>query len=405
MTKLPVSWQRGKIGNYCVNVEKIEPVQLGRSSFRYIDIGSLEANSGSLENVSVIPTKDAPGRARQLVKSGDSLFATVRPYMKKIAYITDPYSGEIASTGFCVLRPKPETLQPKFLYFFLQCDEFLDQVLPLQRGVSYPAIRDNDLKNAIVPIPPLIEQLKIVENLEDHLSRLDAVLDHLQQAKVKAAQFRRSLLQVAFTGNLGSDETRLVDDLPIGWERTRMGEIGRYLNGKAFKSQDWKTSGRPIIRIQNLTGSGTEFNYFNGEIEDRYLVQPGDLLFSWSATLGTYIWNGPEAVLNQHIFKVESLIDKKFHRHLLDFKIQEMHSQTHGSGMVHITKKIFDAIEVNIPPLPEQHKIVEILEDHLSRLDACVALADEMEKQSAGLRRSLLQAAFTGQLSNEVASV
>jgi type I restriction enzyme S subunit len=82
-----------------------------------------------------------------------------------------------------------------------------------------------------------------------------------------------------------------------------------------------------------------------------------------------------------------------------------MYSQTHGSGMVHITKKSFDAIEVNIPTLPEQHKIVEILEDHLSRLDASIALADAMEKQSAGLRRSLLQAAFTGQLTKEVASV
>jgi type I restriction enzyme S subunit len=63
------------------------------------------------------------------------------------------------------------------------------------------------------------------------------------------------------------------------------------------------------------------------------------------------------------------------------------------------------AWKIPLPPLPEQHKIVEILEDHLSRLDASIALADAMEKQSAGLRRSLLQAAFTGQLTKEVASV
>ena len=186
--------------------------------------------------------------------------------------------------------------------------------------------------------------------------------------------------------------------LPKGWKRTEMGEIGRYLNGKAFKSQDWKSTGRPIIRIQNLTGSGTEFNYYQGEVEDRYVVQPGDLLFSWSATLGTYIWNGLEAVLNQHIFKVESNIDKRFHRHLLDFKIQEMQSQTHGSGMVHITKKTFDAIEVNIPPITEQHKIVELLEDHLSRLDAALADVKQAKIKASQFRRSLLQAAFTGNL-------
>ena len=189
--------------------------------------------------------------------------------------------------------------------------------------------------------------------------------------------------------------------LPKGWKRTEMGEIGRYLNGKAFKSQDWKSTGRPIIRIQNLTGSGTEFNYYQGEVEDRYVVQPGDLLFSWSATLGTYIWNGPEAVLNQHIFKVESNIDKRFHRHLLDFKIQEMQSQTHGSGMVHITKKSFDAIEVNIPPIDEQRKIVELLEDHLSRLDAALADVKQAKLKAAQFRRSLLQAAFTGKLDSD----
>lgn len=185
---------------------------------------------------------------------------------------------------------------------------------------------------------------------------------------------------------------------PKNWEKTKMGDIGRYLNGKAFKSEEWKSTGRPIIRIQNLTGSGSEYNYFQGEVEDRYVVMPGDLLFSWSATLGTYIWQGPEAVLNQHIFKVESYIDKKFHRYLLDFKIQEMQSQTHGSGMVHITKKSFDAIEVHIPPIDEQHKIVELLEDHLSRLDAALADVKQAKLKTTQFRRSLLQAAFTGNL-------
>jgi restriction endonuclease S subunit len=181
-----------------------------------------------------------------------------------------------------------------------------------------------------------------------------------------------------------------MSDLPNSWSQTTLGEIGRYLNGKAFKATDWKTSGRPIIRIQNLTGSGAEFNYFQGEIEDRYIVKSGDLLFSWSATLGTYIWKGPEAVLNQHIFKVESQIDPRFHRYLLDFKIQEMYANTHGSGMVHITKKTFEAIQVFVPPLPEQHKIVEILENHISRLDVALADVKQAKVKAAQFRRSFI---------------
>ncbi|MGI8794614.1 MAG: restriction endonuclease subunit S [Acidimicrobiales bacterium] len=166
---------------------------------------------------------------------------------------------------------------------------------------------------------------------------------------------------------------------PNGWRRTTLGDLGRYLNGRAFKKDEWRPSGRPIIRIQNLTGSSEVFNYFQGEVEDRYVVRPGDLLVSWAATLGAYFWQGPEAVLNQHIFKVESNIDPKFHKYLLDHKLEELIRHTHGSGMVHITRGKFDTLPVVIPPLDEQRRIVDLLEDHLSRLDAA----------DAGLRTSL----------------
>jgi type I restriction enzyme S subunit len=216
----------------------------------------------------------------------------------------------------------------------------------------------------------------------------------------KAAQFRRSLLHAAFTGALTGHDVG-DGELPEGWKSLSMGEIGRYLNGFAFNSKTWSTKGRPIVRIQNLTGSGSDFNFFDGEIEDRYVVRNGDLLFSWSATLGVYVWGGPEAVLNQHIFKVESNIDPNFHRYLLENTIAVMTQQTHGSGMVHITKKKFEAIPIQVPPLPEQHQIVAILEEQLSRLDAALAVADTIEKRSAALRRSLLHAAFTGKLTEQ----
>jgi len=161
-----------------------------------------------------------------------------------------------------------------------------------------------------------------------------------------------------------------VNQLPGGWSPTTLGALGRYLNGRAFKKSEWREHGRPIIRIQNLTGSGESFNYFQGDVEDRYVARPGDLLVSWAATLGAFIWNGPEAVVNQHIFKVESNIDVRFHKYLLDHKLKELMRHTHGSGMVHITRSKFDSVPVAIPRLEEQRRIVEMLEDRLSRLDA-----------------------------------
>lgn len=198
----PSTWSRVPIGELCVAVEKVEPLTLGREEFKYVDIGSLEPSSSSLENVLSISTVNAPGRARQLIRYGDSVFATVRPYMKKVAYIPEEFDGEIASTGFCVLRPVKERVHSKFLFYFLLSDELLDQVLPLQRGVSYPAIRDKDLKSALISVPPLKEQLRIVDILEGHLSRLDTSVSMADSLEKQSAGLRRSLLQAAFTGQL-----------------------------------------------------------------------------------------------------------------------------------------------------------------------------------------------------------
>jgi type I restriction enzyme S subunit len=186
----------------CRSVSKIDPINLGRDSFKYVDIGSLEPSSSSLENIEAIQTTDAPGRARQLLAVGDSIFATVRPYMKKVAYISQEFDGEIASTGFCVLRPIEEQLHAKYLFYFLLSDDLLDQVLPLQRGVSYPAIRDNDLRNAFIPLPPISEQQRIVAILEDYFSRMEATTKIADDMEKQAAALRRSLLQAAFTGQL-----------------------------------------------------------------------------------------------------------------------------------------------------------------------------------------------------------
>lgn len=137
--------------------------------------------------------------------------------------------------------------------------------------------------------------------------------------------------------------------VPDGWRATTLGDLGQYLNGRAFKTTEWSKSGRPIIRIQDLTGSHRSPNYFEGEVEDRYVVRPGEFLISWSATLGAYIWDGPEAVLNQHIFKVESNIDKEFHYYLVRERIAELERNAHGSGMVHVTKGVFENTPVAVP--------------------------------------------------------
>jgi len=190
-----------------------------------------------------------------------------------------------------------------------------------------------------------------------------------------------------------------------GWKSSTLGELGRYMNGRAFKKSEWRDRGRPIIRIQNLTGSRAAFNYFQGDVEDRYVARSGDLLVSWAATLGAFIWSGPEAVVNQHIFKVESNIDVRFHKYLLDYKLEELMRHTHGSGMVHITRGKFDSLPVSIPHSEgEQRRIVEILEDHLSRLDAADTLIHDVRRRALMLRASGRLQAFEHLLRHGVAT-
>ena len=100
------------------------------------------------------------------------------------------------------------------------------------------------------------------------------------------------------------DVTKLND-----WEIINLGDAATFINGYAFKPTDWSSNGLEIIRIQNLTKGSSDINYFSGEIGDRYKVKYGDLLISWSATLGIYLWKGEDAWLNQHLFKV--VFDKK----------------------------------------------------------------------------------------------
>lgn len=196
-------------------------------------------------------------------------------------------------------------------------------------------------------------------------------------------------------------ERAVSDDLivPEGWSPTTLGQLGRYLNGHAFKTSEWSKTGRPIIRIQDLTGSNRNPNYFDGEVEDRYVVRPGDFLISWSATLGAYIWDGPEAVLNQHIFKVESTIDKRFHYHLVRERIAELERNAHGSGMVHVTKGIFDRTPVAVPDDPVVQRLLADVIDRADTLHGSSAAHLAVARRAVErFRKAVLAAACSGRL-------
>ena len=191
------------------------------------------------------------------------------------------------------------------------------------------------------------------------------------------------------------------NSLPEGWVWSTLGDVAEYINGRAFKPTEWEDVGRPIIRIQNLTGSSETLNRSSKPVEEKFIVQDGDLLISWSATLGAFIYHGEEAILNQHIFKVKPNINKLFLYYLVIAFIQDLKSQVHGSGMQHITKGKFEATQIPLPPPTEQERIVTRIEEVFTQLEAGVAELQNAKAQLKRYRAAVLKSALEGELTRE----
>lgn len=145
-----------------------------------------------------------------------------------------------------------------------------------------------------------------------------------------------------------------------------LGDVAQFINGAAFKPEDWGDEGFPIIRIQNLTDTDKPFNRTMRVVADKLYVQPGDLLVSWSATLGIYTWSRSEVgVLNQHIFRVvpdEKKVDGRYLRHTLSGALQSMGKHLHGATMQHVNRGEFLETALYLPALAEQRRIAAILD-------------------------------------------
>lgn len=172
-------------------------------------------------------------------------------------------------------------------------------------------------------------------------------------------------------------------------EYKKLGELATYINGFAFKPEQRGNKGLPIIRIQDLTGNAYDLGYFDGEYPKKVEINDGDVLISWSASLGVYVWNKGKAVLNQHIFKVEFNklnIVKDYFVFAVMYNLNQMDSKVHGATMKHIVKKDFENISIPYPNLEKQVNISSIL--------LSVSKTIELRKQQLQKLDELIKARF-----------
>jgi hypothetical protein len=251
--------------------------------------------------------------------------------------------------------------------------------LPLQRGVSYPAVRDKEVLSTKILVPPQDEQEKIVEILGAQLSRLDAALASVRAVREKSGRLRRSLLNAAFTGALtGADSENSNTDVRVSVFEDLFDLISN--DRRQVKQKDYKKSGRfPVVDQGEETVDGALPVIVFGDHTRRFKFI--DFPFVVGAD-GTKLIQCKEVVLPRYGF---------YHLEAADFR-----NRGYARHFGELKKVMFW-----LPSIQLQEKIVEILEEQFLRLEASLAVADVIEKKALALRRSLLHAAFTGNLTKE----
>jgi len=179
---IPESWVLNRINNLVYDTTQIDPSKAPDHKIRYIDVSSVSNTRYVVEACAYLLGRDAPSRARKVVEEGDVIVATVRPTLRRIAYITPDFNNEICSTAFCVLRAKRDVLDQKYLFYAIQREEFFAGFEKIQQGASYPAVADTDVKNRRIPLPSLDEQIEIAhcfqvidQKIEIHTAKKSAL--------------------------------------------------------------------------------------------------------------------------------------------------------------------------------------------------------------------------------------
>ena len=218
---LPRGWIDCKIGDITLPVQKIYPGDDPDREITYIDISSIDNVANRIGESKSFLLLDAPSRARQIIKTGDVLFSTVRPYLRNIAAVRDEFDSEIASTGFSVLRPA-DGIEPTFLFYKAISADFVNALSGQQYGVIYPAVKDEQVRVESIALPPSDEQRRIVAKLEELFSELDKGVESLLATRDQLTIFRAAVLDEA-TGNKSREEfgtyslASLIGNIQQGW--------------------------------------------------------------------------------------------------------------------------------------------------------------------------------------------
>lgn len=330
--------------------------------------------------------KTLPGQAKKSIKKGDFLFSEIRPINKRYARITFNSDNYVVSTKLMVLRSKGEIL-PSYLEYFLTSKETLEylQMIAEDRSGTFPQITFDIVSKLEINLPPLTEQQAIAEVL----SSLDAKIDLLHRQN----QTLEALAETLF-------RHWLIEEEKEEWEQESLSSIATFLNGLACQKYPPKNEvdKLPVLKIRELKDGFTDnSDWVSTDVDKKYFVANGDVIFSWSASLVVKIWDGADCILNQHLFKVTSEDYPKWFYYLWSkYHLDQFIAiaKAHATTMGHIKRGDLDDAMVAIPSPKELEEMSNTFTPMIDKLIANNRQIKNLEKT----RDTLLPKLMSGEV-------
>jgi type I restriction enzyme S subunit len=376
-------WEVKKLGEVLQKTETTDPTKKPNEEFVYLDVSSVNKETKEIENAVVLLGKDAPSRARKLVKTDDVIFATVRPTHSRVALITKKYDEQVCSTGYFVLRGK-EFICNKYLFYFLLTEELNRQMEKLQKGVSYPAVTDNDVKNILLRYPKsLPEQQKIVAILDEAFAVIEGAKANAALNLKNAKELFDSYLQSVFE-NRGE-----------GWEEKTLNQISENLDSKRIPiTKNIRSNGA----IPYYGASGV-VDYVADYLFDEDLLcvsEDGANLLARTYPIAFSI-SGKTWVNNHaHVLRFENIVSQKYvELYLNSIKLDDFVS---GMAQPKLNQTMLNKIPIPFPPLSKQKSIVQKLDLLSAQTKRLEAIYQQKIGNLEELKKSILQKAFNGEL-------
>ncbi len=403
--QLPKGWEIKKMGDVLVKTETIDPTKKPNEEFIYIDVSSVNKETKEIENATILLGKDAPSRARKLVRLNDVIFATVRPTHGRVALITELYDEQVCSTGYFVLRSK-QFIYYQYLFYFILTDEFNGQMEKLQKGASYPAVTDAEVKSISIRFPKsLPEQQRIVSILDQTFAAIDKAKENAQRNLQNAKELFESYLQGVF------------ENRHDGWAQRTLGEITTKIRSGATPrggSESYKQTGISLVRSMNV--HDLEFRDKNlAFIDDKQAkelnnvtLQENDVLINITGASVARCCMIPKdylpARVNQHVSIIrvkKEIIEPTFLNLLLTskfYKDQLLLTGEQGATRQAITKVQLENFVIHYPNLKEQKTIIANLNALSIETKRLKAIYQQKIADLEELKKSVLQKAFNGEL-------